>query len=155
MPNTTPNHAFTYTNYALILLFYMNKLSVPSVTLMHFNNKGHLVVVHKKSRFNSISSCFCLNLWIIVYSFMAALIYNHGCYKSEMYKKTQNIFKVKKKFLICANWTSGNKLKKNWNLISLKAVKRSWRPDLCLVIHQTAQAMPPMYHHFFTALRWH
>ena len=98
MPNTTPNHAFTYTNYALILLFYMNKLSAPSVTLMHFNNKGHLVVVHKKSRFNSISSCFCLNLWIIVYSFMAALIYNHGCYKSEMYKKTQNIFKVKKNF---------------------------------------------------------
>ena len=32
--------------------FYTNKLSAPSVTLMHFNNKGHLVVVHKKSRFN-------------------------------------------------------------------------------------------------------
>ena len=61
MPNTTPNHAFTYTNYALILLFYMNKLSALSVTLMHFNNKGHLVVVHKKSRFNYISSSFCLN----------------------------------------------------------------------------------------------
>ena len=49
MPNTTPNHAFTYTNYALILLFYMNKLSAPSVTLMHFNNKGHLEVMHKKN----------------------------------------------------------------------------------------------------------
>lgn len=31
--------------------FYMNKLSAPSVTLMHFNNKGHFVVMHKKISF--------------------------------------------------------------------------------------------------------
>ena len=31
--------------------FYMNKLSVPSVALMHFKNKGHLVVMHESISF--------------------------------------------------------------------------------------------------------
>ena len=69
--------------------FYMNKLSAPSVTLMHFNNKGHFVVMHKqKSRFN---------FFMFLFKFLNNCIQFHDCahiqpcYKSEMYRKTQNI----------------------------------------------------------------
>ena len=49
---------------------------------------------------------------------MTVLLYNHGCYKPEMYKKTQNIFKVKKKFYLCKfNLWKQTKEKLKFNII--------------------------------------